>query len=125
MYHIDDPKTPPLFQADGTVHTADAGVLHGTIRTMALAACARLGILVVLHPPPKPNSALPWQGAFLTSTSRLVLPIDALIDADGQVLAQFAYPDGCVVQRLAACVAADVVTCSEPVFDDDDQQSNK
>lgn len=103
-------------QADGIVYTADTGVLHGTVRTMALAACAKLGIPVVLQPPPKPSDTSPWQGAFLTSTSRLVLPIDALINGGGRCLAQFSYPAGCIVEKVAASVAADALTCSEPVF---------
>eukprot|EP00038_Savillea_parva_P006498 m.164162 g.164162 ORF g.164162 m.164162 type:complete len:445 (-) comp12390_c0_seq1:52-1386(-) len=63
---------------DGTVYTAEDGILHGTVRDVVLKVCADLGIPVVLKPP-KTASYATWEGAFITSTSRLVLPIDTLV----------------------------------------------
>merc|ERR1711865_520187 len=62
---------------DGTVYTAEDGILKGTVRTILLDVCAREHIPVVLGPP---NMKLPdiWVGALISSTSRLALPIDAI-----------------------------------------------
>merc|ERR1711865_188476 len=62
---------------DGTVYTAEDGILKGTVRTILLDVCAREHIPVVLEPP---NMKLPdiWVGALISSTSRLALPIDAI-----------------------------------------------
>merc|ERR1711865_464013 len=62
---------------DGTVYTAEDGILKGTVRTILLDICAREHIPVVLEPP---NMKLPdiWVGALISSTSRLALPIDAI-----------------------------------------------
>ncbi len=83
---------------------------------MALNACQRLRIPVVLEPPPQPAASHePWVGAFLTSTSRLVLPIDSLILGDGTTVGTFVYEPDCIVCRVQAAVADDVVKCSETV----------
>merc|ERR1711865_1302623 len=62
---------------DGTVYTAEDGILKGTVRTILLDICAREHIPVVLEPP---DMKLPdiWVGALISSTSRLALPIDAI-----------------------------------------------
>ena len=94
---------------DGAVHTADAGVLKGTVRALVLEVCEAEGIPVVLEPPNV--SDLPrWEGAFLTSTSRLVLPIDAVATAADPLATRrdFAYAPGdasCVVPRVERLVA--------------------
>lgn len=54
----------------GKVYTADAGVLHGTVRAVVLDVCKANGIPVVLKPP-NLGSAHAWEGAFVSSTSRL------------------------------------------------------
>jgi len=61
----------------GAVHTAPAPeqVLGGTVRAAALAACAAEGVPVIGAAPRLRDA---WEGAFLTSTSRLVLPLDAV-----------------------------------------------
>ena len=67
-------------RSDGAVQTADAGILHGTVRGAVLEACARLGVPIVFEPPVlREGLAGAWRAAFLTSTSRLVLPIDELL----------------------------------------------
>ena len=71
--------------ADGTaVITAPEGtVLNGTVRAMVLRACDELHIRVVQECPRVPpddqcNSDAAWSGAFVTSTTRMVLDIDTI-----------------------------------------------
>lgn len=68
---------------DGAVHTAGEGVLAGTVRRLLLEVCEREGIPVVLSPPTL-ESAASWEGALISSTSRLLLPVDRLyVPAEG------------------------------------------
>lgn len=62
---------------DGKVYTAGSGVLKGTVRDTVLKVCEAEGIPVVLEPPFAADVS-DWEGAFVTSTSRLVLPIDVV-----------------------------------------------
>merc|ERR1711865_1101338 len=62
---------------DGTVYTAEDGILKGTVRTILLDICAREHIPVVLEPPNMKLTDI-WVGALISSTSRLALPIDAI-----------------------------------------------
>ena len=69
---------------DGTVYTAGEGVLLGTVREVVIEACKREGIPVVLQPPNAADVA-DWDGAFVSSTSRLVLPVDEIeYEVDGK-----------------------------------------
>ena len=63
--------------ARGVVRTAGEGVLAGTVRGLVLDVCAREGVPVVMEAPSL-EGASGWRGAFLTSTSRLLLPVDGL-----------------------------------------------
>ena len=59
------------------------GVLEGTVRRLLLEVCEREGIAVVLAPPTLADAGT-WEGALISSTSRLLLPIDELYaPADG------------------------------------------
>ncbi|KNC87612.1 hypothetical protein SARC_00312 [Sphaeroforma arctica JP610] len=60
-----------LFTADGE------DVLRGTVRALVLQVCQGLGI-TVRYKSPNITEASDWSGCFVTSTSRLVLPIDTL-----------------------------------------------
>lgn len=62
---------------DGTVYTAGEGVLEGTVRDVVLKVCEANGIPVVLKPP-MTEELMAWEGAFITSTSRLVLKINVV-----------------------------------------------
>ena len=62
---------------DGAVHTAGEGILQGTVRRLLLEVCEREGIPVVLAPPRLADAGR-WEGALISSTSRLLLPIDEL-----------------------------------------------
>jgi len=61
---------------DGVLHTADDGVLPGTMRAVALQAAQLVGLTVKLDAPPADRAALStWREGFITSTSRVLLPI--------------------------------------------------
>eukprot|EP00040_Diaphanoeca_grandis_P024934 m.137764 g.137764 ORF g.137764 m.137764 type:complete len:354 (-) comp29944_c0_seq2:128-1189(-) len=60
-----------------TVYTAQSGILEGTVRDVVLQVCKKAGIDVKLEAPLTKDMSK-WQGAFITSTSRLVLPIDVV-----------------------------------------------
>lgn len=62
---------------DGVVYTAGEGVLAGTVRRLLLEVCEREGVPVVLSPP-KLEEVGDWEAALISSTSRLLLPIDEL-----------------------------------------------
>lgn len=62
---------------DGVVRTAGEGILEGTVRRIVLEQCEALGVPVCLEPP-RVEELAAWDAAFLTSTSRLVLPIDEI-----------------------------------------------
>lgn len=66
---------------DGKVYTASAetdGILAGTVRTLVLDVCKREKIPVVYEPPCVLDASNRWEGALISSTSRLALPIDEL-----------------------------------------------
>lgn len=81
---------------DGCVVTAERGILLGTVRAVVLDACAELNIPVQLTPP-LVNDIPQYAGAFLASTSRLVMRIDSIGDT--------VLPEQCdVIDRIAAWV---------------------
>lgn len=69
----------------GVVYTAGDGVLEGSIRKMVLEECAQAGIPLVLTPP-NATEMDRWEEAFISSTSRLVLPIDEVRWPEGHPL---------------------------------------
>jgi len=60
---------------NGKLHTADDGILKGTVRTLILDICEKEKIPIVLRPPTL-DDIDQWEGALISSTSRLALPID-------------------------------------------------
>jgi branched-subunit amino acid aminotransferase/4-amino-4-deoxychorismate lyase len=100
----------------GRVQTAEEGVLAGTVRTFVFEACAQLGIPVDCVPP-KVSDAVSgqWDGAFLSSTSRLVLPIDSLDAGDGTVV-ELGGAKCVTVRRIEEAVAALIASNSTDVF---------
>ncbi|KAK9811374.1 hypothetical protein WJX72_002754 [[Myrmecia] bisecta] len=104
---------------DGTLQTADEGILKGTVREVALQVCKREGIPVQLKAPNMRNFNR-FEGAFISSTSRLVLPIDELEAQLGGALQGEATKrsfkrEGSLVQRIEQLVLAEVEACSEPL----------
>lgn len=132
--HLPHPPRPaPTPSQDGTLLTAPEGeVLGGTVRRLVLEVAAREGIPVALTPPLL-GGAEGWSGCFLSSTSRLVLPVDELTvgGAEGEAPAVagaggdrrvLAVPSaGCpIVTRLEALVAAEVAAHSTRLIGDGD-----
>jgi len=109
---------------DGCVHTApDGTVLEGTVRRLTFEVCEQIGIKVVKEAPDLLQAAEKWEGALISSTSRLLLPIDELyVPADGSpsshddLLCRFdnSSADSLSV-ALASAVAAAVEEHSEPI----------
>jgi len=108
--------------ASGRLVTAGTGMLAGTVRGVLLSAAASRGVAVALEAPLLADAG-GWQGAFVTSTSRLALPVDALLvpgeergggrDALRRIdLRSSACP---LVALLAADVAAAVDAAAEAV----------
>jgi branched-subunit amino acid aminotransferase/4-amino-4-deoxychorismate lyase len=63
---------------DGVIYTAAAGVLLGSVRNVVISVCQQYGIPLKLEAP-RIADRCRWQGAFITSTSRLVLPVNELL----------------------------------------------
>ena len=96
------------------VRTAGDGVLEGTVRRLLLEVCEREGIPVVLTPPQLADAAR-WEGAMISSTSRLLLPVDELYVPQPGACAEeadrvrrFDNGDGSLAARLRALVAEEV-----------------
>lgn len=88
-------------------------IIYIYICTYIHQCCKRLNIPVILEPP-RINAAHEWDSAFITSTSRLVLPIDELtVQATGHM---YQLPDHSVTYRLREQVLKDIVAASEPVL---------
>ncbi|PSC76550.1 class IV [Micractinium conductrix] len=114
---------------DGAVHTAGEGILAGSVREVVLQVARREGIPVVLEPPRL--SDLPrWEGCMISSTSRLLLPVDeASVHPEAAAAAASSplegrsapasrtFERGGVVGRLEQLVLAEIDACSEPLFD--------
>lgn len=62
------------------MHTAGEGILEGTVRRLLLEVCGREGTPVVLSPPRLADAGR-WEGALISSTSRLLLPVDEAVHA--------------------------------------------
>lgn len=100
---------------NGTVRTASEGVLEGTIKTIVQDVCAENGIALNGNAPKLSEAASQWEGAFITSTSRLVLPIGCVIPAEGE---QLHLPSSAPsVNKIEELVRARVDALSEEVVD--------
>ena len=106
---------------DGAVHTAGEGILAGTVRRLLLEVCEREGIPVVLSPPTL-QSAGTWEGALISSTSRLLLPIDKLYkphegkpSEEADLLREFDNGADTLASRLRALVLSEVEAHSSEV----------
>lgn len=61
------------------VHTADDGILKGSVRRVLLQVCRERGIPLIFAAPTV-DQAPKWTGALITSTSRLALALDQIRD---------------------------------------------
>lgn len=108
---------------EGKLWTAGEGVLEGTVRRLLLQVCSAHNIDVVLDPPPNIKDLAKWEGALLSSTSRLALPIDWVgVPEEGNAFVEgtdvsrsFQYDDGCLTRRLAQWVEEEVAQASTEV----------
>ena len=97
---------------NGTVQTASEGVLEGTIKSIVLDVCHESGIQVD-GSLPRLSEASTWDGAFITSTSRLVLPIGRMQPANGDT---FDLPQSSsLLSRIEQLVESRVRDLSEEV----------
>lgn len=95
---------------DDRLQTADQGILKGSIRKIVFGLAKELDIPVDLLAPKWANRD-EWQDAFLTSTSRLVLPIDELSDDKGnQLLLERRHP---IVNMLTSRMDAAILQAEE------------
>ncbi|TFJ83776.1 hypothetical protein NSK_004878 [Nannochloropsis salina CCMP1776] len=107
---------------EGKLWTAGEGVLEGTVRKLVLEACAAHHVPVILHPPPNLKDLQRWEGALLSSTSRLLLPIDwigipqeTMSFQEGDVCRAFKYENDCLTSRLVEWVDDNILQSSVDV----------
>ncbi|RHY34606.1 hypothetical protein DYB32_000826 [Aphanomyces invadans] len=67
-----------LNRVNNAVVTAEEGILKGTMRDLVLESCATLSIPVELRSPSL-DEIDEWSGAFITSTSRVIMPIQTFV----------------------------------------------
>lgn len=105
-----------VLDSQGAVVTADEGVLNGTVRELVLEVCCEQGVPVVLQPP-QLSEIDTWQGAFISSTSRLLLPACEVQyeQPHGQHRTKVFGQQHPLVLKLEAEVMAKVLSCSEPL----------
>ena len=106
---------------DGILETApDGTVLAGTVRGLVLAQ-AKIAGLDVIFRAPQVSQATNWRGAFICSTSRLVMPVDELLWDASDVLVtglgdgRVALPRDPSLLKLESLVSAAVDDLSEDV----------
>eukprot|EP00644_Phytophthora_capsici_P016339 jgi/Phyca11/508362/fgenesh2_kg.PHYCAscaffold_34_\ len=102
---------------DGTVYTAEEGILKGTVRSLVLEVCAGNDIPVKLSPPSL-DDVEKWQGCFISSTSRLVLGAKSLeyehLDSKKRMTRTFStHP---ILDQITAAVRSSVISKSTEVF---------
>ncbi|CAK4674358.1 unnamed protein product [Aphanomyces euteiches] len=82
-----DPKTQWLYEGSQTnfyvvqgdrVVTAEEGILKGTMRDLVIESCAALNIPIDYRSPSL-DEIDSWTGAFITSTSRVLMPIQTFV----------------------------------------------
>ena len=123
--------------ADGTaVVTAPEGaVLSGTVRAMVLRACDELHIRVVRECPRVPpdsscNSDAAWSGAFLTSTTRMVLDIDTIhfidraTETEARSPIRFAQVPHPLIVEIQQRTAALLDAVSIDIFEEDEKTTH-
>jgi thiol oxidase len=99
---------------DGALHTAGEGVLLGSVRHVVLQVAAAQGVPVVLAPPPLARLD-EWEAAMISSTSRLLLPVDELAAPEQNPPLVRSFARGGVAAALEAGVLAEVARRSEPL----------
>eukprot|EP00967_Tisochrysis_lutea_P124984 scaffold209587_cov30-Tisochrysis_lutea.AAC.3 len=105
----------------GKLVTAGKGVLEGTVRRLLLEVCEREGVPVVFRPP-NLAECQEWDAAFVSSTSRLLLPVNELYvpesgkrSVDSDVRRTFEYSPTALAIRLRDMVVGEVEAHSVPI----------
>lgn len=123
-----DPATHELLEGSqtnfyaiqgGAVHTANDGILNGTVRALVLDMCEKSGIPVVLSPPTL-DTVDQWESCFISSTSRLVLGARELQfqDLETKQPRVKTFPPSTLLERISSLVRAAVLDKSSRVFDE-------
>ena len=114
-----------LVTKDGRVLTADEGILRGSVRDSVLRVCTENGIPLELRPP-NVDDLEHASGAFISSTSRLVMPIHEVVvnvskdDVSGGYPpkpATYHYPNCEVTKGIQDMVMEDVLTHCVSIVD--------
>ena len=107
---------------DGVLYTAGEGILLGSVRESVLRMAEELDIPIVLEPP-HVDDMEKWDAAFISSTSRMLLPIDVLAvcrDATGGQeeghMRNFDNDAMPIVGALEKAVMEDILSSSESIF---------
>lgn len=114
-----------LVTKDGRVLTADEGILRGSVRDSVLRVCTENGIPLELRPP-NVDDLEHASGAFISSTSRLVMPIHEVVvnvskdDVSGgnpPKPATYHFPNCEVTKGIQDMVMEDVLTHCASIVD--------
>ncbi|ETV70966.1 hypothetical protein H257_13699 [Aphanomyces astaci] len=125
-----DPTTRRLYEGSQTnffvvqnnaVVTAEEGILKGTMRDLVLESCATLKIPVELRSPSL-DEVDEWSGAFVTSTSRVLMPIQSFVypartEDGGSITREKTWASCSIVDRLHRHMFETVQSHSTKVFD--------
>ena len=99
----------------GALRTAGEGVLLGSVRELVLRVARREGVPVLLSPPLL-GELDAWEGALISSTSRLLLPVDEVEVAEAALPRRRAFARGGLAARLEELVLAEVAANCEPLL---------
>eukprot|EP00920_Eleutheroschizon_duboscqi_P000277 GHVT01000940.1.p1 GENE.GHVT01000940.1~~GHVT01000940.1.p1 ORF type:complete len:249 (-),score=35.32 GHVT01000940.1:483-1229(-) len=100
---------------DGTLYTAaPTDVLAGTVRRLVLEVAPTLGLQVKLEAP-RSDEADSWDSCFITSTSRLVKPINSITFLDPPRTVSFPKLETSQARKIQEEVAAVVYQKSTPL----------
>lgn len=108
---------------DGSIATADEGILYGSVRDSVLRVCQSHGITVELRPPTL-DDLRHASGVFISSTSRLVMPVHEVVLGDlltlgggggGALPQSYCYPKCATTENVRRWVLEDVETHSTVV----------
>ena len=114
-----------LVTKDGRVLTADEGILRGSVRDSVLRVCTENGIPLELRPP-NVDDLEHASGAFISSTSRLVMPIHEVVvnvskdDVSGgnpPKPATYHFPNCEITKGIQDMVMEDVLTHCASIVD--------
>jgi len=100
---------------EGTLQTApDDLVLPGTIRNIVISAAKEIGIPVSMVAP-KVEDATSWSSCFLTSSSRLLLPVNEVLFPEAEPPFQLSFETSETVKKLQELLWKDMQRRSTPL----------